>query len=163
MKNLVEFLDINYFTAPITLLEFQSKIGLLRENNNIEFYPEFEEELSQFSTQAQIKLITEYCFKQMKIKVVSNTTIENFSFNQEDLQIEDTLTLAFKFSTSLSLRSLDLIQIACALKIKLISNIEIQYFLTNDERILNRAQKIYQKTRIMPIGSENLIKILKNE
>ena len=80
MKNLVEFLDINYFTAPITLLEFQSKIGLLRENNNIEFYPEFEEELSQFSTQAQIKLITEYCFKQMKIKVVSNTTIENFSF-----------------------------------------------------------------------------------
>ncbi len=99
----------------------------------------------------------------MKIKVVSNTTIENFSFNQEDLQIEDTLTLAFKFSTFLSLRSLDLIQIACALKIKLISNIEIQYFLTNDERILNRAQKIYQKTRIMPIGSENLIKILKNE
>ncbi len=55
MKNLVEFLDINYFTAPITLLEFQSKIGLLRENNNIEFYPEFEEELSQFSTQVSNK------------------------------------------------------------------------------------------------------------
>lgn len=69
--------------------------------------------------------------------------------------------MALRLASTLRLRTLDLMQIASALKIKLYCNIELEYFCTNDQTILDRANEIHQKTKILPIHAQDLQRILK--
>jgi predicted nucleic acid-binding protein len=153
--------DLIFFTAPITILEFKSKIGQLWNNKLVHFDTEFENKLSELDENHRIDTITAFCFEQVNVEIISNTTIEQFVFNQKEYQLEDTLTLAIKIASHLHLRSLDLIQIISALKIKIYNKIEIQYFLTGDKKILDNANEIYKKTKILPIDCNDLLRILK--
>ncbi len=45
---------------------------------------------------------------------------------------------------------------------RIYDSIEIQYFLTNDQNILNQKTEIFQKSRILPISTESLREILES-
>jgi len=82
-------------------------------------------------------------------------------FNDIEYQIENTFTLAYNISPFIPLRTLDIIQIASALKIKSLGNIDVQYFITNDLTILNNASKIFNLIKILPISCSEFISPLK--
>ena len=64
------------------------------------------------------------------------------------------------FNREMKIRTLDAIQIASAVEIKIYNNINLDYFVTNDGIILDHKQELYQKSRILPISTDDLAKLL---
>ncbi len=93
----------------------------------------------------------------MKIKLISQTTLETLSFNQQEYSMEDTLVYAYNIGSEFHLRTMDTLQIASAIKIRIYSGIDLQYFLTNDQNIVDKSNQIHQKARILPISSTSLL------
>ena len=60
----------------------------------------------------------------------------------------------------MKLRTLDAIQIASAVEIKIYNKIDLEYFVTNDAIILGHKQELYQKSRILPISTDALANLL---
>lgn len=87
--------------------------------------------------------------------------MEKTRFANLDFTLDANFSLAFRFGSSLSLRTLDLIQIASAINIKLYNKIPIDYFLTNDQQILENGADVRNATKILPISSDDLVNILK--
>ena len=70
------------------------------------------------------------------------------------------MVYAYKLGCDLQLWAMDTLQIASALKIRIFSKIDLQYFLTNDQLILDKRNQVHQKTRILPISSASLLQDL---
>ncbi|MHA1585326.1 MAG: hypothetical protein ACTSWL_08730 [Promethearchaeota archaeon] len=64
------------------------------------------------------------------------------------------------FNREMKIRTLDAIQIASAVEIKIYNKIDLEYFVTNDAIILGRKQELYQKSHILPISTDELAKLL---
>ena len=60
----------------------------------------------------------------------------------------------------MKLRTLDAIQIASAVEIKIYNKIDLEYFVTNDDIILAQKKELYQKSRILPISTDELVNIM---
>ncbi len=73
------------------------------------------------------------------------------------------MTLAFRFAPQMVLRLLDLIQIASAMNIKLLSRQSVDYFVTNDSKILDNVSIIQQLTGFIPISSKSILSLLQIE
>jgi predicted nucleic acid-binding protein len=156
-KKCLDLSHTEFYTAPITLLEFSTNLGILWRNGGIEISPEFKQTLKNVEMAQQIRILNDFFWQSFKLQLVSNSSIEKFHFQSNDYLLEDTLSLAYQLFSSLPLRTLDLIQIASALKIKLYSKVLFDYFLTDDQTILKWAGNVYQKTRIFPIGCKKLL------
>ncbi len=151
---------LEFFTGTITLMELESVISRNLDQFNFKNLIENEERFGMLSPNKKVKLLTEYCLKKLAIKISSGLTIEKMTFNNQDLDIENTYNLLWKINADLKLRTLDAIQICSAIKIRIFAKFEIQYFLTNDGTILRSKQEIFQKSRILPISCTDLNNIL---
>ncbi len=161
-QNILNEKTLIFFTGFITVLEFESVIGRMWINHQIHFEPEIEKKISDLSEANQIKAITEICFNKLIITILPLSALEKRSFNNIEYLIENTITFALNICPSIHLRSLDIIHLASALKIKNLSKNDIEFFLTNDQTILNNAQEIRNKLHFIPISCIELLSILKN-
>ncbi|OLS13617.1 MAG: hypothetical protein RBG13Loki_2743 [Promethearchaeota archaeon CR_4] len=153
--------SLDFTTGIITLLEFESVLGRLRKSNRITFDPNVENTLRPLSPANQIRALTKFCFNSLPIRIVPVSALETLVFNRQNYKIENTFLISHKICPELLLRTLDTIQIAAAVKIKHYEGIDIQYFLTNDQEILNKGNEIYSHTQILPISSTDLTASLK--
>lgn len=153
--------NLTFYAGFITILEFEAVIGRMWTNHQIQFDQSIEDKVLNLTEPIQIKIITETCFNILPIKIVLYSALENLVFNNVKYSVENTFTLAYRICPLIHLRTLDLIQIATALKIKSLGGFNIDYFLTNDQNILNYGQEIYSKLDLLPISCTELLSILK--
>jgi DNA-binding XRE family transcriptional regulator len=152
--------DLVFVTGFISLVETQSILGRLWRNQAVKFDEALIQELSQFPVNLQIERITEYCFKQLPIQIYHSQSTENVSFQEKQFEVDGNLSLAFRLGRVFSLRTLDLFQIASAFNIKLYQRVSIQYFLTNDDLILQHSNVIRRTVGFTPISSQDLLQLL---
>jgi len=153
--------NIHFITSPITILEFNATVLDLWENKILQLEKQTIHELSALSKIQQCQAITDFLSQNIPIDIISTSSIEQFRWKNHSVSIENNLSLAIKLSKQIRLKALDLIQLASALNIKLLTMDSVEYFLTNDKRILKNAQKIHQITRMIAISSQEYIQLLK--
>lgn len=161
-KKILQENNLNFFTSFITVLEFESVIGKMWINHQIQFEPDIEKKITNLSEANQIKAITEICFNKISITILPLSALEKIFFNNLEYLIENTITFALKICPSIHLRSLDIVHLGSALKIKNLSTNDIEFFLTNDQIILNNAQEIRNKLKFIPISCVELLIVLKS-
>jgi predicted nucleic acid-binding protein len=153
-------IGLDFYISPITLIEFECKIGRFWSSCELQLEPDDQVLIEQLSTSKQVMAIVELFLRKVPIHIISQTTNEQLLINNQNYVMEDTLVYAYKLGSDLQLRAMDTLQIASALKIRIFSKIDLQYFLTNDQLILDRRNQIHQKIRILPISSTSLLQDL---
>lgn len=159
-KTIFEQQDLTFITSFITVIEFESIIGRLWRNNQIQLNLNIEQKIQSFPIPIQIIILTETCFNRLSIIILPVSSLEIFQFKDIMYPIENTFSLAYRIGPQIQLRTLDTLQISSAVKIKQYTNYDVEYFLTNDKNILNNKPIIRTKTKIIPISSDDLIQIL---
>lgn len=158
---LLQRAEVHYFLSPITLVEFECKVARMWSTKAIKLQKELLTAIENLTVSNQIKTIVEFLLSSIPIQIISLTTLEVLAFNKKNYIMEDTLVNAYKIGAELQLRAMDVLQLSSALKIRIYGGIDLQYFLTNDQNILEKTNQIYQKIHILPISSQELVKILK--
>ncbi|MHA1265808.1 MAG: hypothetical protein ACTSRS_11300 [Candidatus Helarchaeota archaeon] len=160
-KRIIEQRTLTCVTGFITIIEFESVIGRLWRNNQIQLNLNIEHQIQTFPLPIQIIIITETCFNRLPITILPVSSLEQFQFKGALHILENTFSLAYRLGPQIQLRTLDTLQISSAVKIKQYTNYDVEYFLTNDRNILKNKALIRTKTAIIPISSDELIMILK--
>jgi hypothetical protein len=153
--------DLQFVTGFITLLEFESIIKALWNSNELNLDDSTRSIITPLSPYQQIKTITELLLKQISLQVIPVTTIDQILINQWDLSVENTLAIAYNLAPNFPLKTLDLIQLASAFKIKLYQSKPITYFLTDDQQILHYTDEIRRVIGIISISSRDLVRTLR--
>jgi len=152
--------DLELYGGTISILEFQSIMARNFERFQFNFDELIERKLNNISFGHKIQLLTEWCLKKTSIRIPSGIAIETMTFNQNEMNIENTYHFVWKINADLRLRTLDAIHIATAMQFRIFEGIDIQYFLTNDDNILEKKEQIYQRSRIFPISSNELLTLV---
>ena len=160
-KRLLGQQELTFVTGFITVIEFESVFGKLWQNNQIQLKLNIEQKVQNIPISDQVKYITETCFSRLPITVLPVSSLDAFKFNEIEYIIENTFSLAYRIGPQLQLRTLDILQIASAVKIKQFTNFNVEYFLTNDENILNNSGIIRTTTTIIPISPDDFLSLLK--
>ncbi len=153
-------IGLDFYISPITLIEFECKIGVFWVSHELILEPDDLVLIDQLNFAKQVTAVVELLLRKLPIHIISQTTIEQLLINKQNYAIEDTLVYAYKLGCNLQLWAMDTLQIASALKIRIFSKIDLQYFLTNDQLILDKRNQVHQKTRILPISSASLLQDL---
>jgi predicted nucleic acid-binding protein len=149
----------SFYTGPFSILEFKSKIGELWRDKKIQISSTNQEKIENLSDSQQVKILSEICLLQLPIEIITTSIQEKVQILTKSYLMDVNLCLALKLAHLLKLKAPDLIQIASAINIKIGDKANIEYFLTNDMKILKLAQQIYQIGKILPISSRDLIQI----
>ncbi|MHA1520724.1 MAG: type II toxin-antitoxin system VapC family toxin [Promethearchaeota archaeon] len=157
---LFHYPEMELFTSMITVLEMESVIGRNIGSFYLEIDPRSKKLYESLSNKEKIPIITQYFIKRLGISIESASSIEKCEINDKEYDIFNTFNLALRMNREMNLRTLDALQIASAVEIKIYNNIDIEYFVTNDSIILKRKQKLYQRSRILPISTDDLAKLL---
>ena len=160
-RTLLKQVDITFVTGFITIIEYESVISRLWRVNQIQFDEEILEMINNLPEHVQVRSITETCLNLLNLTILPVSGLEKIKLTNEEYLVENSFSIAYELGTHLSLRTLDTIQIASALKIKHYTNFNVEYFLTNDKNILNNAKDIRKTTQIIPLSSKELSSILK--
>jgi predicted nucleic acid-binding protein len=161
VKRLFQQQDLRFVSGFITILEFECIINNLWKSNEIKLDATTTKLIENLSEYQKVKIMTEFFLKQLPIEILSVSTCEQILINQWTLNVENTLTLAYNLAPNFSLKTIDVIQLASALKIKLFQNRQISYFLTEDKRILNEIEEIRSKIGLIPVSAQELLTALK--
>ena len=157
---LFQYPEMELYTGMISVLEMESIIGRNLGSFSLEIDPKAKKIFKTLSTKEKIPIIAHYIIKRLGISIESASSIEKYEINNEEYDIFNTFNLALKINREIKLRTLDAIQIASAVEIKIYNKIDLEYFVTNDAIILGRKQELYQKSRILPISTDDLAKLL---
>ena len=162
-KKIFQIPNLEFYTGIISILELEAVIARNLDvfSSKFTFLPH--QELGDLADNQKIPLICQYMIKKLNISMRSTATIENFEINQNKYDILNTFYLAIRLNRDLKLRTLDAIQIASAIEIKVYYEVDLTYFLTNDQTILAQKELILQKSRILSISSVNLARLLCGE
>ena len=155
--------SIEFISGPITLVELQLRIADMWRNKSIEIDNEVSDSIAKLSVPQQIRAIVEIYPLPFKIEFYSMNIQESLTFNDWIITFDSNMTLAFRFAPQMVLRLLDLIQIASAMNIKLLSRQSVDYFVTNDSKILDNVLIIQQLTGFIPISSKSILSLLQIE
>jgi hypothetical protein len=153
--------DLKFFSGFITLLEFECNIFSLWKSGELTLDEKAKKLIEPLTQYQKIRTLTELLLTQFPLEILSVSTIEQIAINQWMLEVENTLTMAYNLSPNIPLKTLDIIQLTSALKMKLYHNRPITYFLTDDQRILEYTDEIRRSIGIIPTSSEGLINTLK--
>jgi hypothetical protein len=157
---LFHYPEMALFSGMITVLEMESVIGRNIGSFYLEIDPKSKEIYESLSNKEKIPIITQYFIKRLGISIESASSIEKCDINNKEYDIFNTFNLALKINRGMKLRTLDAIQIASAIEIKIYNKIDLEYFVTNDAIILGQKQELYQKSRILPISTDDLANLL---
>ena len=159
-QKLFHFPEMKLFTGMITVLEMESVIGRNLASFSLEIDSESKKLYNSLIDKEKIPVIAHYFIKRLAISIESSSSIEKCEINEKIYDIYNTFNLAFKLNREMKLRTLDAIQIAFAVEIKIYNKIDLEYFITNDNIILAHKQEVYQKSRILPVSTDNLVNLL---
>jgi len=148
--------DLKFVCGFITILEFESNIHSLWISGEINLDTRIRNMLTDLSQYQQIRTISEFLLNQFPLQIIPVTGIDQIEINNIELNVENTLTMAYNLVPSLRLKTLDIIQLASAFKIKLYQNRPITYFLTEDKMILDNVVQIRHTIGIIPISVHDL-------
>jgi hypothetical protein len=109
----------------------------------------------------QVKVITEFCFMKLPLTIIPEIALESFDFNGEKYLVDNTFNLAYKLCSEFSLKTLDTMHIASAMKIKNYAQIDLQYLVTNDMAILSDASPIHARAGFLPISTADFCTMYK--
>ena len=161
-KKLFQHPRLELYSGIIAVLELESVIsrnlGLFITNSDQEGKNLFK----TLNDSEKIQIIAQYCFNRLGITLVAPVSIEKLDFNHTLYDITNTNHLSLQLNRELKFRTLDAIQIASAVELRIYSKISIEYFVTNDINILQNKQGLYQKARILPISTDELYEILES-
>ena len=162
-KKLLMQTDIIFVTGIITLLEFKSVIGRMWREKKVHVNEKMMNILKELSEFQQIEALIKYCFKTFNVKLIPTSGIAKLDFNNEIYEIDKNYFISLRLTPKIALRTLDILQIASAINIKFFSDYNVEFFITNDEKILKYSSDIRSLTQIIPISSEKLANLLKLE
>lgn len=160
-RTLLKQVDITFVTGFITILEYESVISRLWKINQIQFDEDIIKMINNLPEHEQVRTITETCLNLINLTILPVSGLEKIKLTNKEYLVENSFSIAYELGTHLSLRTLDTIHIASAMKIKHYTNFNVEYFLTNDKNILNNAKDIRKTTQIIPLSSKVLSSILK--
>jgi predicted nucleic acid-binding protein len=153
--------DMQFVTSIYAVVEFESVMGRMWHKNEIEFDESFMNVLGNLTEPQQIKMITKICFGKINVHIISIASIETFNFNNIDYHVENILQENYDVNAVLRLRTLDALHITTAFKIKQMTPLNLDYFLTNDQDILENGAIIRRTVNIIPVSTDELIQTLK--
>ncbi len=157
---LFHYPEMALFSGMITILEMESVIGRNIDSFYLEIDPKSNKIYKSLSNKEKIPIITHYFIKRLGISIESASSIEKCYINDKEYDIFNTFSLALRINRDMKLRTLDAIQIASAVEIKIYNKIDLEYFVTNDGIILDRKKELYQKSHILPISTDELVNLL---
>ena len=157
---LFHYPEMALYSGMITVLEMESVIGRNIGSFHLEIDPKSKKIYESLSIKEKIPIITHYFIKRLGISIESASSIEKCDINDKDYDIFNTFNLALRINREMKLRTLDAIQIASAVEIKIYNKIDLEYFVTNDDIILAQKKELYQKSRILPISTDELVNIM---
>ena len=157
---LFHYPEMTLFSGMITVLEMEAVIGRNIDSFYLEIDPKSKKIYESLSNKEKIPIITHYFIKRLGILIESASSIEKCDINDKKYDIFNTFNLALRINREMKLRTLDAIQIASAIEIKIYNKIDLEYFVTNDGIILDRKQELYQKSRMLPISTDELVNLL---
>jgi predicted nucleic acid-binding protein len=160
-KRLLEVPDLTFTTGIITLLEFATVMGQLHQSKQIDVIQDLQEKLSALDHPKQVKFLIEYSFARFPVKILPVTSVEKLTFREDEHSIDSNFSLAYRLAPRLPLRACDLLQIAAALKIRLYTKYAVQYFLTNDGKMLGQSALIRQIAGFITISTTEMLTLLK--
>lgn len=143
--------------SAITIIEIASIIS--RQFEEIEFDETKTPNWDTLTALAKKALVTSYFLNILPIKFYFNVGNENYVIRDLIYKIHVDFTKAIQLSTFFSLKGLDNLQIASALNLRDIQNVQIDYFVTTDTDILNQAEAIQGQTNLTVIHPEKLAEI----
>ncbi|MHA1675383.1 MAG: hypothetical protein ACTSYI_17365 [Promethearchaeota archaeon] len=157
---LFHYPEMALYSGLITVLEIESVIGRNIGSFYLEIDPKSKNIYESLSNKEKIPIITQYFIRRLGISIESAASIEKMEIDDKEHNILNTFNLALRINREMNLRTLDAIQIASAVEIKIYNNINLDYFVTNDGIILDHKQELYQKSRILPISTDDLANLL---
>ena len=159
-RKLLEFPDLELITGLITVLELESVLNRSFRSLSFQFDKRADKIFNSLAENEKISAIVEYFLKHLGITIESTASIEKYEISGKKIDIYNTFQTALRINRDLGLRTLDAIQIASAVEIRILNKINIEFFVTNDKIILDCKQKIYKKSRIVPISTDDLAALL---
>ena len=153
--------SIKFFTGLITVLEFEAVIGRLWRSSQLSIEKELEGMITSLPVPYQIKLIAEFCFMKVPVTIIPEMALESFDFNGEKFLVDNTFNLAYKIGSEFSLKTLDTMHLASAMKIKNYTQVNLQYLVTNDAALLNEATEIHAHSNFLPISTDEICTLYK--
>jgi len=153
--------NMDFVTGAITVLEFEAIMARQWFAGQFQFDTQVETEIKALTAPTQVYALTELCFRKISVRIIPASGTETFWLNSVEYKMDGTITMSLKLCPHIRLRTLDMIQIASALKIKTYESIDIQYLLTQDQTILQRGNEINKYTQILPISCQELYSLLK--
>ncbi|MBN2156484.1 MAG: PIN domain-containing protein [Candidatus Lokiarchaeota archaeon] len=159
-QKLLKFPNLELITGFITVLEMESVINRSFSSLSFQFDKEADKIFDLLSKSEKISAITEYFLTHLEIRIESTASIEKYQMRGVKIDVYNTFQTALRINRDLGLRTLDAIQIASAVEIRILNKVNVEFFVTNDKIILQNKQNLFQKARIVPISSEDLARVL---
>lgn len=156
-KKIMDSNIINRIGSTITVIEISSVIS--RQFNNLEFSETKISNWNELNLVEKKSLIISYFLNILPIKFYYCSGSEKFKIQEKWIEFHLSFSKVYRIAPFFSLKTLDNLQIASALNIKEIRNVDIDYFVTTDETILNQAKKIQEMTDLTILHPKDLIKI----
>jgi predicted nucleic acid-binding protein len=153
-KKIMNAKSLERVGSAITILEVSSILS--KQFEEIEFDVERIPNWNSLSLPAKKILVTSYFIDKLPIKFYFNSIDEGFSIGTLLYKIHIDFSKAIQISPLFSLKALDNLQIASALNLRAIKNVQIDYFITTDKDILDEAKVIREQTNLTVIHPEKL-------
>lgn len=161
VKLLFQQKDIKFLSGFITVLEFECVLNILWRSKELIIDLATLKLIDSLSTYQKIRLIFEIFLKEIPIEILATSSSEQIIINEWTLNVDNIFTIAYNIAPNFSLKTLDVIQLATAFKLKVFQNRQISYFLTDDKQILNETEEIRRKIGIIPVSAKELLAALK--
>lgn len=155
-KEILSKNHLNFIVGLLNLIEYRCVMNRMITEKNLKFDLALQKILNPLTAAQQIENLTEYIIAKIPLKIVTASTIENLQILEETYSTENGLILAYKLAKEIPVKTLDLMQICSALKIKFLSQVKIDLFLTNDKMMLDKKEIILKKTKIQLKSSQEL-------
>lgn len=143
--------------SVITIVEIYSVIS--RQFDNLQFDSSTIQGWETLNHAEKITSITLFFMDQLSMRFYVCLGNEKILVQNQNFNIQIDFSRACRIAPLFPLRALDNLQIACTLNIRDIKDIEIDYFVTTDEIILNNAKNIKDLTDLTIIHPDTLIEI----
>ena len=152
--------ELELFSGFITLLEMESVIGRNINKFKMDWNKESTILFKSLAEKEKVGVLVDYCVKRLDLHIITSKRTGKHKTNGEELEANNTFILALRLNREMNLRTLDAIQVASAVETRIYKDINLEYFVTNDKMILDNNQKLYQKSRILAISTDELVNLL---
>lgn len=159
-KTLLEGRTVRCISAPITLVELAVVITRQRHvilvEDNME---DVKRALTGLSEEDQIHVLTQFIVLDNPIEYYSHLGSERLFYEAWEIEMVSDYATAIMFTPKLRLKCLDTLQIASLKNIILAKGEKVDYFVTNDQELLDRRREISKLIGVTSVDPETLLQL----